>query len=97
MTNLVSPRVRWRAVDPMAEHDRLPAPLRIWLAQAALPWSAQSAARLWQRALRETRCPDMALARLRAAEAKTLAREAARVWGHGYPAGVQEGAFANRR
>ena len=92
MTNLVSPRIRWRSVDPMAEHDRLPAPLRAWLAQAALPWSAQSAARLWQRALHETRCPDAALARLQSAEAKTLAREAARVWGQGYP-----GALANRR
>jgi len=88
MSNLSSPRIRWRAVNPMAEHDRLPAPLRAWLAQAALPWSAQSARRLWQRAMQETHCPDAALQHLKRAETKTLAREAARVWGRDYPTGT---------
>jgi Family of unknown function (DUF6525) len=93
MTNLASPRARWRPTNPMAAHDRLPRDLRLWLAEAALPWSADSALRLWQRALSETGCTEAARARLARAEAKTLAREAARVWGSAYP--VQ--ALANRR
>ncbi|WP_102226775.1 DUF6525 family protein [Acidimangrovimonas sediminis] len=51
--NLGSARVRKRrrSADPMAEYDRLPAPLRQWLAGAVLPWSARSAARAWNAAL----------------------------------------------
>ncbi|WP_126978972.1 DUF6525 family protein [Frigidibacter oleivorans] len=76
---------RRRRSAPMAAHDRLPAPVRAWAAQAALPWSAASLWRLWHRALAETGCPDRALARLDAAEARLLARDAARVWGAAYP------------
>ncbi|GHA58979.1 hypothetical protein GCM10008927_25820 [Amylibacter ulvae] len=36
----------------MADYDQLPAPLRSWLAQAALPWSPRSALRVWHRSLR---------------------------------------------
>ncbi len=75
--NTALPRAR-RAVDPMAAFDRLPPVLRGWLAHAALPWSARSAARAWARALREcggdTRA---ALARLDRIEAATLARDRA--------------------
>jgi hypothetical protein len=94
--NLSSPRARWRAGDPMAAYDRLPRDLRLWLAEAALPWSAASVLRLWQRALRETGCARAARDRLARAEAKTLAREAARVWGQSYPS-LQAGDLANRR
>lgn len=94
MTNLRSPRARFRTVDPMSAYDRLPPDLRTWLAGAALPWSAASVLRLWQRALRETGCAQAARERLARAEQKTLAREAARVWGSAYP-GVQ--ALAKRR
>lgn len=45
---------RVRQGDPMAAYDRLPPALRAWLAQAALPWSAPSALRLWQRFLHAT-------------------------------------------
>ena len=44
-------RLRRRAADPMADYDRLPADLRVWLAAAALPWSPRSAARAFARAL----------------------------------------------
>lgn len=44
-------RLRRRAADPMADYDRLPADLRLWLAAAALPWSPRSAARAFARAL----------------------------------------------
>jgi hypothetical protein len=60
---------------PMAEFDRLPPDLRRWLAQAALPWSAASALRLWRRALTEGGDPMLALARLDRAERATLARD----------------------
>ncbi len=69
----------------MAAYDRLPRDLRAWLAEAALPWSAASVLRLWQKALQETGCPTAARARLARAEAKTLAREAVKVWGPRYP------------
>ncbi|AZL59435.1 hypothetical protein EI545_11625 [Tabrizicola piscis] len=85
MSNLTSPRSRWQRGDPMAAYDRLPPDLRMWLAGAALPWSAASVHRLWRRALRETGCPKVAQDRLSAAEARTLAREAAKVWGARYP------------
>jgi Family of unknown function (DUF6525) len=94
--NLTSPRARWRKSDPMAAYDRLPQELRLWLAVAALPWSAPSVLRLWKRALQETGCAKAARERLARAEAKTLAREAARVWGSAYPT-IQAGDLANRR
>jgi hypothetical protein len=77
MGNLSSSRAQWRSGNPMAAHDRLPPDLRRWMIHAALPWSAESALRLWTRALRETGCKEAALARLAAAEQRTLARERA--------------------
>lgn len=73
---------RARAVRGLDAYDRLPAPLRRWLAQAALPWSVRSAQRLWRRALAETG-GDVArtLARLDAAEAAQLSREPGAVRG----------------
>jgi hypothetical protein len=59
----------------MADFDRLPPQLRAWLAGALLPWSTRAARKIWQRALTETRSEAAALARLHAAEARTLARE----------------------
>ncbi len=85
MRNLASPRARWRQTNPMRDHDALPAPLRQWATQAALPWSARSLRRAWAKSLAATGCPDKALARLRRAEAATLAREAPQVWGPDYP------------
>lgn len=41
-----------RAGDPMAAYDRLPPDLRVWLAQAALPWSPRSVLRVWRSALK---------------------------------------------
>ncbi len=74
--NLTSPRARWRNSDPMAAFDRLPADLRAWLAEAALPWSAR---------------PDRARDRMNRAEARSLARDAARVWGPQYPLAADRG------
>lgn len=55
-TNLgrTAQRRRQRSGDPMAEYDRLPGDLRVWLAQAVLPWSVRSARRAWNAALTRT-------------------------------------------
>lgn len=85
--NLSTALPRRRRVAPMAAYDRLPPELRRWLAQAALPWSPQSVARLWSRALREAGGDrHQAQARLDRAEAQRLAQDAARVWGATHPA-----------
>ncbi|OJY35988.1 MAG: hypothetical protein BGP11_18545 [Rhodobacterales bacterium 65-51] len=70
---------------PMAVYDGLPPPLRRWLAGALLPWSAASALRLWRRTLAETGSEAAALDRLAIAEARLVARDAARIWGAGHP------------
>jgi hypothetical protein len=85
MRNLASPRARLRLTNPMRDHDALPAPLRQWATQAALPWSARSLRRAWVKSLAATGCPNAALARLQRAEVATLAREAPQVWGSNYP------------
>ena len=61
--------------NPMATHDRLHRAARLWSAQAVLPWSAASVARIWAKALRETGSEEEALARLSRAEVMTLSRE----------------------
>lgn len=56
--------VRRRAASPMAEFDRLPPPLRRWLARAALPWSPRSVARTYARARAALGSEEAALAEL---------------------------------
>lgn len=63
-----------RRGDPMAAYDAAPAPLRAWMAQAALPWSPASCLALWRRARGEGEDVAGALARLDRAERATLAR-----------------------
>lgn len=77
--------LKGRTVTPMAGYDRLPSELRGWLREAALPWSAVSALRLWKRALAERNCPHHARACLCSAEAKMLAKDAAAIWGPAHP------------
>jgi hypothetical protein len=76
MSNLRSRRAKAREGCPMAAHDRLPRPLRLWLHGAALPWSPRSALRIYTRALRLTGCETAALERLARAEKVTLERGA---------------------
>lgn len=59
----------------MAVYDDLPAPLRRWLAEASLPWSPASACRIWVRCRSKGLTTEDALGQLRAAEARTLARD----------------------
>lgn len=77
MTNLRTslPR-RSRPGCAMAAYDRLPPPLRRWVMQATLPWSAVSVRRLWDMALHQARGDvALALARLDAVEKRCLARD----------------------
>lgn len=59
----------------MAAFDGLPAPLRQWLSQAALPWSPTSARRIWAKQRAKGLSPEEVLASLSLAEARTLARD----------------------
>ncbi|MCC5999429.1 MAG: hypothetical protein JJU19_01005 [Pararhodobacter sp.] len=73
----------------MPAFDRLPAELRAWLHQAALPWSAASALRLWRQALRDHAGDAQAARdRLSRIEARLIARDARRVWGPTHPAAL---------
>ncbi|MBO6922217.1 MAG: hypothetical protein JJ859_08380 [Roseicyclus sp.] len=66
---------RKRACDPMRTYDALPPELRRWIAQAALPWSPRSCARLWKKARQRGLGAEAALATLERAQAGTLALE----------------------
>lgn len=66
---------RRRSGDPMHAFDALPAPLRRWLAGAALPWSPASCRRVWDRARRRGLSTQDTLRLLSRAEQNTLARD----------------------
>ncbi|TNJ40548.1 hypothetical protein FGE21_17400 [Phaeobacter sp. B1627] len=59
----------------MQTYDALPAPLRLWLGQAVLPWSPTSARRIWNTARARGLSENDALSMLSKAEAKTLSRD----------------------
>ena len=67
-------RPRRRAEDQMQAFDRLPPELRAWLREAALPWSPRSCRSIWIRARADGASPAEAIARLKRAEAATLAK-----------------------
>ncbi|WP_298494768.1 DUF6525 family protein [uncultured Maritimibacter sp.] len=73
-TNL---RRRRSRAHPMQVYDRLPAPVRRWLAQAQMPWSPEACQRIYVRARRKGETIDEVLARLDRAERRTLEREQA--------------------
>lgn len=66
---------RHRSVNPMRSYDALPQPLRLWLADAALPWSPASCKRIWDKARRNGQDFNDAISTLARAEQKTLARD----------------------
>ncbi|RVV98232.1 hypothetical protein EKE94_10545 [Mesobaculum littorinae] len=77
----------------MQAYDRLPRRLRLWLSEAALPWSPRSALRAWQSALRQCGgCEDSACRHLSRIEAAQLCRDARAVWAPGHPAQDRAGA-----
>ena len=73
--NLSTSLRRRRRPDGMKAYDALPRPLRVWMAQAALPWSPASCRRIWTKACAEGASPDDILDRLNQAERLTLSRD----------------------
>lgn len=76
---------RRRSVDGMRDYDRLPAPLRIWLASAILPWRPRSVQRTYDRALARTRDAAEAMKELDRIEARLIAKDARQIWGESHP------------
>ena len=68
-------RRKRRFGDPMDAFDGLPAPVRQWVAQAALPWSPASVRRIWSKSRAKGLSDAEALLSLAQAEARTLARD----------------------
>ncbi|MEM6825589.1 MAG: DUF6525 family protein [Pseudomonadota bacterium] len=68
-------RRKRRSSDPMAAFDGLPAPLRMWLSQAVLPWSPASVRRIWSKSQASGLSQEETLLSLSRAEARTLARD----------------------
>ncbi|MBB95427.1 MAG: hypothetical protein CML68_12650 [Rhodobacteraceae bacterium] len=66
---------RRRQGCPMQAYDALPEPLRVWLSQAALPWSPASCRRIWRKARARGEGVEDVLARLDRAERHALLRE----------------------
>lgn len=74
-----------RAKNPMAAYDTLPPALRLWLSEAALPWSVPSVRKVWRKALNSHGgCEIRARQRMDEIERQLLARDASLVWGKGY-------------
>lgn len=74
------PRKR-RQRDVMQSFDALPGHLRQWLSSACLPWSPESALKIWSRAGGASD-PGQAIARLDAIERAMLERDA-KIWANG--------------
>ena len=72
----------------MDEFDRLPPDLRAWVAGAALPWSARSVKRAFDRAKSRTGCAVKALQELDRIQASLVAKDARRVWDGVHPEAV---------
>lgn len=68
-------RRKRRSVDPMDAFDELPAPVRQWVACAALPWSPTSVRRIWSKSRSKGLSDEEALKILSHAEGCTLARD----------------------
>ena len=62
----------------MDAYDRLPRDLRLWLSEAALPWSPKSALRIWSKSRAEGLSAEEILAELARLEMRMLARD--NVW-----------------
>lgn len=68
-------RRKRRSGDPMQAYDGLPAPVRQWVSQAALPWSPSSVRRIWAKSRARGLSDEEAIASLTQAEVRTLARD----------------------
>jgi len=69
----------------MRDFDCLPPELRIWVAQAMLPWSAASVRKAYRKAVARTGDKVLALKELDKLQKALVAKDAARVWDAGHP------------
>ena len=72
-------KTRRRRGSRMQAYDALPRDLRVWLASACLPWSPESALKIWKRA-DGVRNPCAAISRLDAIERSMLDKDE-KIWG----------------
>lgn len=70
----------------MRDFDGLPQELRVWVAQAMLPWSAASVRKAYAKAVARTGDKTLALKELDMLQRSLVAKDAARVWDAGHPA-----------
>lgn len=77
--------------NPMAEYDRLPQELRLWVAGAILPWRAGSVKAAYDKALSRHGNPQRALQDLDRVQAALVARDAGAVWGKHHPSATGSG------
>ena len=61
--------------DPMKDFDELPKILRDWLNLAALPWRPKSVFRAYNKALRQTGDPSLALRQLEKLQQQKLSMD----------------------
>lgn len=71
--------------NPMREFDRLPPPLRSWVAGATLPWRARSVQKAYDKALARTGDPARALRELDRLQMALVSKDAERIWGQTHP------------
>jgi hypothetical protein len=69
----------------MRDFDQLPAELRIWLSEAALPWRARSVQQAYRKAMSRTGNSKDALRELDQLQQRLLMKDAPKVWGDQYP------------
>ena len=75
----------------MRDFDRLPGPLRLWVASAVLPWRPHSVRRTYAKALARTGTPERALEELDRIQARLIARDTLRIWGKDHPGAPRTG------
>ena len=78
-------RGKRRIRPPMQEFDLLPKELREWVAQAILPWSANSVRKAYVKALARTGDRSLAIQRLDRLQQTLVARDTEQVWESGHP------------
>lgn len=78
-------KCRPRAGDPMRDFDSLPKELRLWIAEADLPWRPKSVRRSFERAMTRTGDKQKALEELGALQRRLVAQDVAKVWGRSHP------------
>lgn len=74
-----------RAASPMRDYDNLPYELRVWMAQAILPWSAASVHTSYRKAVARTGSNALAVKELDHLQRALVAKDAAKIWGDGHP------------